>query len=174
MKQLSICMIKKYYTLLVTLLLLACGGSDTPELNTRSISESNPSDPDLVGTWEGSCSGFDDSGDSLRTTWVFYESGRVDQISEQWSSNTTCSGDASIRNVLGGIYKVGTTYQLSSGGEAMGLDVLHDLGHDTFDIYQINGDQTVLYLGGETTGNGRSESTRPTELNFSEPFTKLQ
>ncbi len=158
-----------------SIVIAGCGGggdgsSDATELEG---SWSNDCTTSSIGTFNGSKQWTDNySGLNYRATNQFYDS-------------FDCSGPVLFQNEMLGTIVIGGSLIAGSGVDAYAIDLFIDstsatgqipagaflgfvAGDSLYDIYHLDGND--LYFGDFNTGLGNSPETRPTDINFSQPF----
>jgi len=127
----------------------------------------------LQGTWTSVCN------DGYEMSLVF--SGSKFSMMPTFYDNADCSdaGDSFPDDVVGN-YVIRNEITTESGMKAWQIDITYmsidypedydvSVGQTHYDIISVTGD--TLYLGNDASGLGSSTSTRPTQLDFTDPFT---
>lgn len=133
---------------------------------------------ELKGTWVIACT--EDSGQSATVELTITEAGF--ESSAKFWNNPNCAGSRNNEIIEVGELVVGAAFLADSGVTVHELDITGtqtDVSDgnmeniDGFDLYYIaNGNQ--LYFGDSETGNGNTPEDRPTDVDYSEFFTKVQ
>lgn len=128
----------------------------------------------LQGSWTVPC----DDG----YQWTMEFSGSNIYFSPTFYEDSSCSGTGDFYHAdITATYVIGDTVTTESGLTAHQIDITYtevkypedyeeQEGETHYDLIYVDGD--ILYTGDISTGSGTSPSTRPTALDFYEPFYK--
>ncbi len=141
---------------------------------------------ELEGSWSNDCSPFSMGTFNGSAQWTDNYSGLNYHATYQFYSSLDCSGSAQFQNEMFGTIVLGDALVVGSGVDAHEIDLFVDStsttgqiptgvtylgfspGESLYDIYHLDGDD--LYFGDFNTGFGNTPATRPTDINFSQPF----
>lgn len=166
-------------SIMVGLLVLVLSACDSSNSSSSSDNDADTSSipAELKGTWEVPCT--EDGGQSERIQLLITDNG-LDSFTEIWN-NATCSGLRDAQIVQNVELFVGEAFTADSGVTVRELDITgtqtEDNGTpvniDGFGLYYIaNGNQ--LYFGDSETGDGDTPDTRPTDVDYSDFFIKVE